>query len=708
MGNGSARPKIGLVLGGGGALGFAHVGVLRALEAQRVPIDFIAGTSMGAIIGGLYAGGMSPDEIQSFLESLDWTEVMNDETPRRELYFRRKREDQRYLFELGLNFDGPKLGTGMASGQKFINLLQWKTLRSAHITDFDQLPIPYRAMATDLRSGTSHELDRGNLATAMRASMAVPGIFTPVELDGRILVDGGVTENLPVEVVKAMGAEIVIAVDVGSAADKVDPERLRTLGGILRRTYAVSQRPRSLEQLLLADVGIQPELNDFLAPQFQRVSELIPLGEQATLARQDELAPYGVDAEAYDAHLARQRRPLPRPMRIEAIHVSGHQRVDERLIRGRIFIQPGEELDERRLRLDLMRVYGIGEFERVLFRLDRAGDGTGELHYDVREKAWGPLYLAFGLRLQSDFEKDADWTILVNVTRRSLNALGAEWRNELEAGSVQGFVSEFYQPLDPGGIVFIAPTIEYRSVIEKVYSADRHIADYDVRRLEGRLDIGIQLRHYAELRAGPVWGGGKAYIETGTSDLPRFDETYAGWSTSLILDRQDRTVFAREGYYLEARGLFAREAMGGDRDFDRVKGVWRHQQSIGNHTFTAGFQGGTGLGRRLPGYSQFTLGGPFGFSGLAEGQFRGSYLGVASLGYRYRLLTLPYQFGRGIYAITRLDCGNVWAYRVDVDDVRYGATVGIGADTVIGPIYLTYGAASGGHGRFYFSLGTVF
>ncbi len=702
------RPRIGLVLGGGGALGFSHIGVLKVLEAHRVPIDYIAGTSMGSIIAGLYACGMAPDEIQTFLEGLDWNEVMSDETPRRELFFRRKIEDQRYLFEMGLNWGGPKMGTGMAAGQKFNNIMQYITLRAVAVTHFDSLPIPYRAVATDLQSGTAYVIDHGNLATAMRASMAVPGVFTPVEIEGHLLVDGGIVNNLPVDVAEAMGADIVIAVDVGSASDRVDMAKLKSLGGILGRTYTIAQRPEQMEMFRRADVGIQPVLFGFTASQFGRVSEFVPHGEQAAQAKSAELAKLGVSAEAYAGYLARQRRANPEASRVGAITVSGSQRVSTDIIRGRIFSQPNQPFDPRRVNRDLMRVYGIGEFEQVLFRLSPDADGTSSLNYDVREKSWGPLYLKYGLQMRSDFEKDAEWGMLLNVTRMSLNDLGAEWRNELEFGSSQDLLSEFYQPLDTRGLLFVAPNVEYRSELQDLYQDGEAVAEYDTESLEARFDLGLQLRSFAELRAGPMWGQGKAKVDLGSSDLPEVDEVYSGWTTGLIVDRQDRTLFAREGYYFAAHGFLAREAMGSDRDFDKATTEVRKQQSFGDHTFTLAFQGGTSLGSDLPGYAQFTLGGPFGFAGLAENQFRGSYLGVGSLGHRYRLRELPSQLGRGIYTLVRLDVGNVWEDDADTGDLRVGGAVGIGADTSIGPLYLAYGLADGGFDRWYLSIGTAF
>jgi NTE family protein len=702
------RPKVGLVLGGGGALGLAHIGVLKALEEQRIPIDYIGGTSMGSIIAGCYASGMSPDEMQTWLESLDWDEVMSDATPRRELDFRRKLDDQRYLFEMGLNWKGPKMGTGLAAGQKFNNLLQIAVLRSAGISDFDRLPIPYRAVATDLESGTALVLDHGNLATAMRASMAVPGVFTAVEWEGRMLIDGGIVKNLPVDVVRAMGADILIAVDVGADSDVVEPATLKSLGGILSRTYSIAQRPGQIEQYRTADIGIQPKLVGLTAGDFDRVSEFVPRGEEAARGQADALSKLAVGEAEYGEFLAKQRRPKSDAITIGDVAVSGNRRVSEGIIRGKIRTKSGEMFDEREMQLDLMRIYGVGEFEQVLFRLDPGEEGRRTLRYDVKEKSWGPLYLSYGFNLRTDLDRDTEWAMLLNVTRRSLNALGAEWKNEIEVGSRQRVFSEFYQPLSAGGILFLAPTVEYRSETEAVYEGKTHVADYDVRQAEASLEFGIQLRRFAEFRIGPVWGTGKADVGIGATNLPAFDEDYSGWKMGLVVDRQDRTLFAREGYYLAIQGVVARDDLGGDADFDKMEGVLRKLQSFGDHTITFGLQGGTSLGSDLPGYAQFKLGGPFGFAGLTDGQFRGSYLGVASLGYGYRLLQLPSQLGKAVYAMARFDVGNVWADKIDTDDLRYGAAVGLGADLSIGPLYVAYGHADEGYDCFYFSLGTVF
>lgn len=706
----AGRPKVGLVLGGGGALGFAHIGVLQVLEEQRIAIDYIGGTSMGAIIAGLYASGMAPTEIQQFLESLDWWEVMNDETPRQELFFRRKQDDQRFLAEFGLKGGRLRTGAGMAAGQKFNNLMQMMTLRSSNVTNFDALPIPYRAVATDIRAGKPKVLDSGNLATAMRASMAVPGAFTPVEIDGTLLVDGGVVDNIPVETVRAMGADVIIAVDVCASGADVSARDLSSISGILGQMYSVVQRPQQEQMLKLADVVIQPDMRGYSAGQFHAISEILPRGELAARGVTNQLAAYAVSKNAFDRFLKSQRRAAPTSIPIGAVVVRGSDRVDVRTIEGRIASRPGADFDANAVLRDLKWVYGIGEFEQVLFRVEPDGNGTNTLAYIVTEKSWGPTYFRYGLNLRSDFANDADWRMLFNITRMSMNQRGAEWRNEVEIGSSQMLLSEFFQPLHYDGVFFVAPRLVYNSELQDVYDGHDHIAQYDTRWQAATLFGGVQFRRYAELRFGPYWGHGKATVDTGSSDLPTFDDALAGWSGAVTVDRQDRTLFARKGYYLATTLDLARENMGSDRHFDKVTAHARQYWSVGDHTLAAAAHAGSALGDELPEYAQFRLGGPLMFSGLADSQFRGSYLGIASLGYRYRLHMLPPTLGRGVYATARTDVGNVWETERDVDasDVRVGGSLGFGLDTIMGPIYAGYGRAEGGFGRFYMSLGTAF
>jgi len=299
------------------------------------------------------------------------------------------------------------------------------TLHAASVTHFNELPVPFRAVATDLASGKPYVISGGRLSKAMRASMAVPAVFTPVEMAGHVLVDGGVVNNLPVDVVKAMGADVVIAIDVGATSDKVNAEALRTLPGILGRTYAIAQRPGQLESLKNADFGIQPDLDGFTAAQFARVAEIIPQGEEAARQAIPQLEHLRVPEETHEAMLSRRRHPPFVPPNIQSIEVTGNQRVSKAVIRGRIYTEPGETFDPEKVQKDIRRVFGVDEFEQVQFHLKPRADGTADLDYEVKEKPWGPSYLKFGLKLRSDLSEDSDWVILLNYTRMSVNQWGA-------------------------------------------------------------------------------------------------------------------------------------------------------------------------------------------------------------------------------------------------------------------------------------------
>ncbi|HMP76619.1 MAG TPA: patatin-like phospholipase family protein [Kiritimatiellia bacterium] len=709
--SGTSRPKIGLVLGGGGALGFAHVGVLRVLEESRVPIDYIAGTSMGSIIAGLYASGLSPDEIEQFLLGLDWWDVLNDKTPRNQLEFRQKADDGRYFgLDMGVKRSGLAMSAGMASGQKFNNLLELLTLRVAGVTNFSELPVPFRAVATDVEKGEMVVLSGGGIATAMRASMAVPGAFTPVLLDGRVLVDGGIVNNIPVDVVKTMGADVIIAVDVGNKSEAKKADRADTLGDVLGNTYAIMQRPKQLLQMANADVLIQPETWRYTASEFHRVAEIMPVGRQAAELRAADLSAYAVSDAAYDEYLKRQRLVPPPAPTVSTVRVTGNERVDGRLLEKRVFSEAGRPLETETVMRDLRRMYGLGEFEQIQFRADPEPDGRVALNFDAREKPWGPTYLKLGLNLKSDFENNADWGILANITRRSLNRLGAEWRNELQVGNRQRLLTEFYQPVDSRGFVFLAPSFEYEESVENIYEKEDKVAEYDIRVFKARFDLGVQLRHYAELRVGPVWGRGRADVSTGASDLPELDEDLGGVSVRLTADRLDRSAFPRGGYRAHVEYTGAEKDLGSDRGYDKLQAYYQHFWTVGAQTFHWGATGGSSLGSDLPEYDSFKLGGPFLFSGLTEGQLRGEYLGVASLGYRYRLTRLPPGLGQAVYLLFRGDIGNVWQESGDVDvgDTLVGGSAGWGADTILGPIAMTYGRAEGGYTSWYFSLGTSF
>jgi len=705
------RPKIGLVLGGGGALGFAHVGVLKELERLQIPIDYIGGTSMGAIVAGMYASGMSPDEIEERFTSLDWWEVLRDQSSYQFLDYRRKLDNKRFM-GLEFGFKDWKIlhSPGMAYGQKLNNVLETFTINSTGITDFDQLNIPYRAIATDLHSGTSVVLDSGSLALAMRASMAVPGAFTPVRMGNRVLVDGGILNNIPVEVVKSMGADIIIAVDVGaSAAAKGDNSEFRSLGSIVGRTYSLMQRPNQEKQLALADLVISPSLSKSSASQFHLAEDIIPTGRKAAEQMAEQLSQYAVASPAFQTYLKKQRKKRTNEIQVTAVRIDGNQTVSDTVIRKRIKSKPGPlKLD--RVFNDLNRIHGMGDFQTVSYDLIPNDDGY-DLEYNTVEKFWGPAYLHFGIKLEATSDTAMLWSILLNYTRTQLNPLGGEARFDLEMGGHKRlFRGEWYQPISQAERIFIAPSISLNDKDINYYDDDTDVADIDQQIASAALDLGISFYEHGELRLGLT--GGHAWVSgnSGFFNLTDVSDTIVAATTHLRLDQLDDPIFPTKGYQLSLDGLFAFSDLGSSETYSTLELKALLPLTFGPHTITPKVALGTSLKTDLPFYAWFDVGGLDSFAGYAPYQLRGNYYGVGSLGYRYRLGKLPPMLGNGVFALARLDAGNAWESAGDarLKNLDYGMLVGLGANTIAGTCTIAVGKADSTRTRVYFTIGNTF
>jgi NTE family protein len=709
----SRRPKIGLALGGGGALGLSHVGVLRALEEMQIPIDYIAGASMGAIVGGLYSSGVSTRQMEVTMSELDWWDVMNDNTAREDMQFRRKRDDGRYLMDLEMGLKGMSLifPYGLSSGQKLNNVIQTWTVNAAGAPDFDQLNIPFRATATDIRSGELVLLKDGNLATALRASMAVPGAFTPVLIDDHLLVDGGIVNNLPVDVVREMGADVVIAVDVtkmdavGTAESDFD-----SLGAILGRTYDIMKRPDQDRQGRDADILITPDTRGFSASDFQKAAEIIPVGDPAVEAVADQLRALSVDEETYRAFTERQQEQHHQRADLNRIEVVNNERVTTRVIRAQLRSQVDEPVDLEQIEGDVARIYGMGNFQSVSYQLKPEDEGL-LLEVSAQEKYWGPGYVHLGMRLESDMDHSANWSVLLNYSRRCLNRLGGEIDLDLEGGSNQGIALEWFQPLNYSSTLFIAPSLWYRSENINFFSNETQVARYERSEQALAVDVGSQLFDWGEIRAGIVYGSLEGRRKTGSDELVNnVDETVAGWRGSASVDRLDDAFFYTKGFRLNVTGWVADESLGADQSYEQLEGSALFVKSIGKHTFSLAGSMGHSLDSEVPVYDQFTLGGFGTLPGMTPDQLRGPYYTLAALEYRFQLGRLSPSLGHGIYWIVKAAGGNVFQTEEDMelDDQIGSLATGLGIDTIFGPVVLAAGIAEREQVSYYFSVGNYF
>lgn len=706
-----AGPRIGLALSGGGARGYAHLGVLRVLEEQRVPIHAVAATSMGAMVGGLYAAGLPLERIEAIMADLDWPDLFDDEPARRDRTFRRKEEDQRFLFdfEVGVGRQGVRLPTGLSAGQKLNFFLRRHTLGVAHISDFDQLPIPYRAMGTDLVSGDSVAIQAGDLPAAIRASMALPGMFAPISIDDRLFVDGGVVNNLPIEALKAMDVDIIIAVDIGLPLRERD--KLITLMDVSSQAMGILSRKQVERQLAQADLLIVPPISDIGTLEFAATAEIRQRGEEAGRAVVDQLAQWSVSEADYRAYQKRRTTAPPATQRVVSLDIVGLKRVDERVVRGRLRIKPGDPLDLPRLRRDLDRVFGLGDFELVDFQLDPA-EGGFHVRILIREKFWGPNYLHFGVNTSIDDDQNTRILPLINLTNTRLNALGGELRTDFIFGEIQRLNSEFYQPLDFGGRFFIAPQVGIDRDKSQLAAGGEPV-ELETIFSRATLDLGLNIGAYGEFRTRYVYA--KYDADFGILESPEGNPldgvTLNGISSALIIDRLDNRAFPKQGLLTSFNLFSVREDMGADDTFDSATFNLVLTKSFGRHTFLGWLETGSGLRNEpLPFYAQFGIGGFFSFSAYERGELIGSHYGVFRPTYLYRAGNLPAPIGDGLYVGGWLELGNMWQTRdaIDLGDLRHTATFTLGADTRIGPVYLSLGLAEQDRHSLYLSIGPSF
>ena len=706
------RPRIGLVLGGGGARGAAHIGVLRVLEANNIPIDYIAGTSMGAIVGGLYASGMSPAEIEELFEETDWKDLFSDKPSNKDLSFRHKQDQRRLIdFEVGIKNWKIALPRGLIAGQKLNFLLQSKTLQTTDVNSFDNLPIAFRAIATDIETGEMVVLDKGNLAETIRASMSVPAVFAPVEIDGHLLVDGGIANNLPVDIVKQMGADIVIAVKVGTPLSSLD--ELKSVIDISAQVIAIMTSQNIKKQIELLgnkDILVEPNLEGYSSSDFIKTSQIVKIGEKATQPFESKLKEYTLPSREYKKYLSRQRKNVLKPTRLDFVDIHDTTRVDIKRIKTRLRTKPGDTLNLKILKKDLMDVYEIGDFEQVNFRLISKKDRKGLL-VDTKEKAWGPNYLRFGLNITENFEGDSYYNLILNYTLTQLNKLGAEWENDIQIGRNRHVLSELYQPLDYKERFFVAPHFLYEHDISDVYSGGNRLARYRVRTLGGGADLGMNFGTIAEARFGVFTGKAKAGPIVGSPYLPKFNVDIGAMMGSFLVDQIDNWHFPKKGFAGEARVFMARPGLNSDENYDKFHVETLNAATLGRHTFLASAEYGTNFGKTIPFYDEFTLGGFLALSGYRKDELRGQHLTMGRLLYYYRLFDVSSGWADGIYIGGAFEAGNVWTRRsnIKLDDFLLGGCTFIGFDTILGPLYLGYGRTEkNDEGKYYLYLGQTF
>ena len=710
----SGRRRIGLALSGGGARGLAHVGVLEVLEELRVPVDVITGTSMGAIVGGLYASGLPPDSIRALVSRVDWEALLTDAPPRSALDFPHRARHRRDTveIEIGLSRAGLRWPGGLISGQDLGLLLRRVTLPVASVDEFARLPTPFAAVATDVVTFERIVLDDGDLVEAMRASMAIPVAIAPVEIDGRLLVDGGLVDNLPVDLAREMGADIVIAVDV--TPPLLGPDELTGLVGITQQVARRLGREGVERQLASADVGIAPDLDGFGVFDFRQAEEILLRGSSAAAGRTSLLTTWSLSPEGYRAYRSgralRRREP---PTELAGIRVDAPDWFDDRLALSRVDPQLFRRFDADLAERAAGRVHAIGELERVGYDID-ATAGAPALVIEAHDKPRGPHLLLFGIDLVMDSAGEASPRLafdgVMSYLRTRIGARAAEWRVDLRAGVTSGIETAFRQPIDFGGRWFVEPSASAIQVHRPVFPDGAAETEYDTHRGLVGLDVGRALGLSGEVRVGVRGGRESSELDPASSGLtarfPTVAEDAAGLRASVVVDRLDAVGIPRHGIYASATARASREELGADRTWATAALDGRAYWSRGPHTvFARGAVGGASPADRLPVHEEFLLGGFGSLAAYADGELRGEAFAVARAGWLRRVAEVPPAF-RAVVAGAWVEGGDAWEPSLDEEfDARLTVTAAVGVETLLGPIFLAWSRSEGGRGRLTLSLG---
>jgi NTE family protein len=694
----AGRPRIGLVLAGGGAKGGAHVGVLKVLEEQRVPIDCIAGTSMGALIGAGYAAGLPAAELERFIAGVNWSAVVGGVGRRPAEPIEQKQLATAASTPLELGFQNGKIVTpgGLSDTSGIDDLLRTYVARARMVADFDQLPIPFRAVATDMVTGRMVVLKSGDLATAMRASMAIPGAFAPVIGNGYILADGGMVRNIPVDVARETCADVVIVVNLVETS--VPPEKLQQATQLLARSMSVmleANEEVQLQTLTERDVRIDVPMGDIGTADFLRVPETIPLGEQAARAAAARLAEYSVPAEEYAAWRTSVTVPQRLHAKVADVTFEGLGHVNPEYLRSRTSIRPGDEVSIDAISADALKMSALDSVESVAYRLE--GDPANPtLVWMPQELPVGPDVLRPSMGIYAAGGGDLNFLLGVQHVRYWLNDRGAQWRNQLQVGYETLLGTSLYQPFDVAQRYFVEPQFLISRSAEDLYVDGDRVASYRFRDVGGRLDVGMNLSDVAQVRLGYLSTKRKATVQTGASDfLPEGEGRDAGFGLNFVYDSKDTATFATHGLAAAIEYQQSDTSLGADRNWDRVEAGVRTAVPIRRNVVWLTVAGGTDAGRALPRDRAFSLGGPRTLPAFQHDELRVGRYWLVDASVSWPVVELVALKNQSIYAGIGLQAAGLYE-RVDlVDDGQvYGASAYLAGPTPVGTFTVGVGVAS--------------
>ena len=709
------RRTVGLALGGGSARGFAHIGVLRWFEEHRIPIDYISGTSMGGLVAGAYATGMSPQEIQDLMKEVDWDLMFIADSPYKYKTFRRKQDRRAYpsQLEFGLK-GGVTLPGGLNPGQQIALLFDRIALAYGDLESFDQLPTPFRCVATDLKNAEAVVLGQGSLAQAMRATMAIPGVFTPVNFENWLLVDGGALNNIPADVTRKMGAQTVIAVNVG-ADSASEAETRASLVSLLGRTIDTMMTTSVRTALKDADLIVDPDLVGLTSMDWRRSGDLAERGYQAAEAMKDDLLPLAVDQATYDAfQSARQARRRQVSGTPTFLRVSGVGPREEAFIRETLQPLLDAEIDDRQIADRILTVTGTDRYEYLTYR-PVMQDGRLGLAITARPKPYGPPFLQVSPELSNVDSSNFAVNLGGRVTAYDWVGVGSEVRLDGVLGTRQGVAAEIWRPIGESRF-FVAPRLLFLRSGRNGYADDVFVAEYRFKRAGAGLDLGMNVGRSAEFRVGLDTADVRGRVRVGSPLLPEIAGNESAFTIQGIVDTQTSPVVPTRGHFMRSRLRYFFNAPEVSTDRARIPSVQRFWQGevLGSWFRRARAEDrlfvqygvGTAFGEQ-PLVNDFSLGGPLRLGAYNNDELRGNNYVLATAGYLKKVGRLSDVLGGNIYLGGWLEQGSTHADWGDLS-YRHSASLGLVLETLLGPIFGGASFDADGRFRLYVGLGPLF
>ena len=700
------RPRVGLVLGGGGARGAAHIGVLEVLRENRIPVDCVAGTSMGGLVTGAFAAGLSPDEMLTAMGEADWRAMFNDSPPVEDLNPRIKSLSRRFIpgTELGVTKDGTQTLPAVVQGQKvklFINRL----VRSQYGEPLiEKMPVPVSIIATDLVTGDKVVFREGSLTHAMRATMSVPGLMAPVKDGDKLLVDGGLVDNVPIDEVRdRCKADVVIAVNVGSPLMKAkDIGGIFSVAGQMINILTEQNVTRSLATLKSGDIYIKPDLEGITAAQFERYAETAKRGRAAAEALLPRLQALSVDETQYQAWLASAtpaRGSLPV---VDEVQIAGLKRVNPAYPGRYLKDYDGGPVNVDRVDKDMGLIFGDGEYDNVDFAMLSTRD-RNILRVTPLEKEFGPDYLRFGFNLNAVSNGPSTFNLRAAYQKTLINSLGGEWLAGVQVGNEPAVFTEFYQPLDAERRFFVEPKLWFQRAPLYIYQNNKRLSEYSVDQATLDLMAGINVGLWGPVTVGWAERYRSVDLQTGSPLFPTGSQRFGGFLARLDFDQFDRLYDPSRGW--SAYGSYFYAAGGG---YDKAELDLRAAESFGDYILHGRVRGAGSFTGSLPFYDAVALGGFLNLSGFARAQIIGESLAYGSVRGEKIVGKLPLGLRGDMRVGVALEAGKVNGRytETNLDGWQNSLTAYVGGETPIGMVYFGYGYSTNGPGSYYLFIGT--